>query len=102
MWKYIIYNSNGTADNVKIILESRVKYEDDEPIRVLGRLSKTTLNYDVDPQLVVRAEVKKGYSPVIGAHVIATIDTPSGQVVLTLLDNGADYVLKEDKLRAPN
>nr|XP_006824533.1 PREDICTED: calcium-activated chloride channel regulator 1-like [Saccoglossus kowalevskii] len=91
MWKYIIYNSNGTADNVKIILESRVKYEDDEPIRVLGRLSKTTLNYDVDPQLVVRAEVKKGYSPVIGAHVIATIDTPSGQVVLTLLDNGAGW-----------
>ncbi|XP_006824532.2 calcium-activated chloride channel regulator 1-like [Saccoglossus kowalevskii] len=97
MWKYIIYNSIGTSDNIKIILESRMQYEDVEPIRVVGRLSKTTLNYDVDPQLVVRAEVKKGYSPVIGAHVTATVDTPSGQVVITLLDNGAGGdVIKND------
>ncbi|XP_077862869.1 calcium-activated chloride channel regulator 1-like [Saccoglossus kowalevskii] len=89
IWTYIIYNTNGTSGIIKIILESRMQNEDDEPIRVLGRLSKTTLSYGTDPELVFRAEVRKGYSPVVGAQVIATVNTPNnGKVVLTLFDNG--------------
>lgn len=65
-----------------------------DPIIVDSYLSSSETDVKNNKPLVVYAEVRQGFYPVINANVIGIIDTPSGEAMeLQLLDNGAGMTL---------
>ncbi|XP_070557745.1 calcium-activated chloride channel regulator 1-like [Ptychodera flava] len=95
-WTYTI-NTDATSQDVTVVLESKMKTPGDEPIRSKGYLGKNNVNFTDNPTLVIIAEVRKGYLPVLKANVAAIVDRPRGETVTVVLrDNGAGADISKD------
>jgi len=89
-WQYFITFSQEQITIVATVTSHANDGESDyEPIVVKSGISSTDVSDPTSP-LVVYAQVSKGFLPVLGANVTATITDPnSGQWVLKLIDEGA-------------
>ncbi|PIK34337.1 putative calcium-activated chloride channel regulator 4-like, partial [Apostichopus japonicus] len=97
-WEYIIQNlATNEAHDVPISVSSYPSEEGVDPIIVDSYLSSSETDVKNNKPLVVYAEVRQGFYPVINANVIGIIDTPSGEAMeLQLLDNGAGADVTKD------
>ncbi|XP_078695048.1 calcium-activated chloride channel regulator 1-like [Branchiostoma floridae x Branchiostoma belcheri] len=90
-WVYNITNNTPNDQDVTVIVTSNA-VNDTVPIKVTAQVSAVSLNYSSSQPtaLTIFASVRKGYLPVIGAVVKASIEKPGGEVEeIMLLDNGA-------------
>ncbi|XP_071846823.1 calcium-activated chloride channel regulator 1-like [Apostichopus japonicus] len=90
-WEYYIQNQDTTvAHDVIVSVSSFPSQEGVDPIIVTSFLSGSPSGIVNNKPLVAYAEVRQRFYPVVGATVIATVETPSGvPVELQLYDNGA-------------
>lgn len=72
---------------MSLTVMSRASNEDVYPVTVTARVSP--LSTDGTKPLLVLAEVSQNYNPVLGASVVANLDSGTEHVSLQLLDNGA-------------
>ncbi|UYV76173.1 hypothetical protein LAZ67_13002938, partial [Cordylochernes scorpioides] len=70
------------------VVTSEPKDSKNQPVRLKSWIGDLELTF---PKVArVYAQVSKGYQPVLGAHIVATVDRPMGSLVdIVLLDNGA-------------
>ncbi|XP_071846826.1 calcium-activated chloride channel regulator 1-like [Apostichopus japonicus] len=97
-WRYIMYNQDTTvAHDVIVSVASYSSQEGVDPITVSSFLCGSPIGVVNNVPMVVYAEVRQRFSSVVGATVIATVETPSGAPVqLQLYDNGAGADLTKD------
>ncbi|KAH0618443.1 hypothetical protein JD844_017651 [Phrynosoma platyrhinos] len=95
-WIYSIQNTDSADQVISITVTTRAASATVPPITVKSYMNRDANNYP-NP-IIVYAEVTQGFSPVIGAKVIATVESVSGiSVELELLDNGSGAdILKHD------
>ncbi|XP_036413623.1 calcium-activated chloride channel regulator 4A-like isoform X1 [Colossoma macropomum] len=87
-WKYSFLNKESTAQTMTLTVTSRAARDDVPPIMVKTDMKKPTR--DGSKPMVVYAEVSQNYLPVLGAKVMATLESDTGHTeTLHLLDNGA-------------
>ncbi|MCJ8750493.1 hypothetical protein PDJAM_G00268980 [Pangasius djambal] len=73
---------------MSLTVMSRAAHEDVHPVTVTARMNQQTS--DGTKAMLVLAEVRQKYSPVLGASVWAYLESDTGNSVeLQLLDNGA-------------
>ncbi|XP_077980969.1 calcium-activated chloride channel regulator 1-like [Glandiceps talaboti] len=90
-WTYVITNPSSRRQVVNVGSESKLVQDQVKPIIVTSRLSAAGVNFTegLSP-LIIYAQVKAGYQPVINASVTAIVDKGSDkQDVVKLFDNGA-------------
>ncbi|XP_071846695.1 calcium-activated chloride channel regulator 4A-like [Apostichopus japonicus] len=90
-WTYHIYNQDTTVKHDVIVsVASYPSEEGVDPITVSSFVCGSLIGVVDNKPLVIYAEVKKRFDPVIGVKVIATVERPNADPVrLILLDNGA-------------
>ncbi|KAH0519424.1 Calcium-activated chloride channel regulator 4A [Microtus ochrogaster] len=84
------YNLEAKSDQeiLTITVSSRAASSSVPPITVNAKMNRDTGSFP--SPMIVYAEVLQGYTPIIGAHVTAIIESNSGSIEeLELLDNGA-------------
>ncbi|KAM7317839.1 hypothetical protein ACRRTK_022576 [Alexandromys fortis] len=84
------YNLEAKSDQeiLTITVSSRAASSSVPPITVNAKMNRDTSSFP--SPMIVYAEVLQGYTPIIGAHVTAIIESNSGSIEeLELLDNGA-------------
>ncbi|XP_013396071.1 calcium-activated chloride channel regulator 4A-like [Lingula anatina] len=89
-WRYSITNSGSIDATVQVQVSSRPA-SDAAPIVLRASVSSDTVDI-ADPSLsriAIYGEVSQGYTPIVGATVVAYVDTSTGTHTLHLLDNGA-------------
>ncbi|KAM5256400.1 calcium-activated chloride channel regulator 4-like [Ctenodactylus gundi] len=87
IWTYSL-QAKADAEILTITITSRAANSSVPPITVNAKMNKDANTYP-NP-MIVYAEVKQGYAPVLGATVTAFIESNSGKTeILDLLDNGA-------------
>ncbi|XP_059584007.1 calcium-activated chloride channel regulator 1-like isoform X2 [Alligator mississippiensis] len=87
-WHYQIQNTNTAPQVITLTVTSRAASLDVPPVTVRAHMNKDTNRFP--SPMVIYAEVSQGSSPVLGATVIATVETQAGTAVdLELLDNGS-------------
>ncbi|KAI0208300.1 Calcium-activated chloride channel regulator 1 [Lamellibrachia satsuma] len=95
-WTVVMRNAGSADTEIQLLVTSKASSDDSYPIRVRAFLSDQHINF-TDPstlKLIIRAEVKKGYSPVIGAKVEAQVGMLSWKL---MEDDGLGVdVLKDD------
>ncbi|NXG88538.1 CLCA1 regulator, partial [Stercorarius parasiticus] len=93
-WQFCIKNVHATQ-GISITVTSRPASSDVPPVRTAVHMSRANRAFN---PVVVYAEVSQGFLPVLGATVIATIETDgAAAVTLELLDNGAGAdTIKDD------
>ncbi|UYV76185.1 hypothetical protein LAZ67_13002970 [Cordylochernes scorpioides] len=73
---------------VSWVVTSVPKDPKNQPVRIKSWIGDLELTFPTVAR--VYAQVSKRYEPVLGAHIVATIDRPMGSLVdIVLLDNGA-------------
>ena len=78
---------------MSLTVTSRSFSDDTPPIMVEAKLSQLTS--DGSKPMIVLAKVSQNYLPVLGAKIIATLESDTGHSVeLELLDNGAGTTLE--------
>ncbi|XP_003220166.1 calcium-activated chloride channel regulator 1 [Anolis carolinensis] len=95
-WVYRILNTHTTAQGLSITVTTRAASVTVPPVVVKSYLNTESNNYP--SPVIIYAEVSQGFLPVIGANVIATIESAAGKSVqLQLLDDGSGPdILKHD------
>ncbi|KAI4871510.1 hypothetical protein NFI96_029132 [Prochilodus magdalenae] len=95
-WTYSFLNRQSTSQTMTLTVTSRAARHDVHPVTVKAQITQP--NTDGSKPIVVFAEVRQNYRPVLGAKVIATLQSDTGHSeVLHLLDNGAAAdTLKDD------
>ncbi|KAJ6656287.1 hypothetical protein lerEdw1_003943 [Lerista edwardsae] len=95
-WAYSIRNIHNTAQVISMTVSSRAASLSEPPVIVKPYLRRNTNIYP-NP-MVIYAEVSQGFLPVIGANVIAILESESGTAEeITLLDDGSGAdILKHD------
>ncbi|KAM5256995.1 calcium-activated chloride channel regulator 4-like [Ctenodactylus gundi] len=94
IWTYSL-QAKADEEILTITITSRAANSSVPPITVNAKMNKDTNTYP-NP-MIVYAEVKQGYAPVLGATVTALIESNGGKTeVLDLLDNGAGADLFKD------
>ncbi|XP_071846825.1 calcium-activated chloride channel regulator 1-like [Apostichopus japonicus] len=90
-WRYFIYNQDTTAaHDVIVSVASFPSQEGVDPITVSSFLCGSLIGIVNNKPMVAYAEVRQRFYPVVGARVIATVETPTGvPIELQLFDNGA-------------
>ncbi|KAK2175750.1 hypothetical protein NP493_711g03078 [Ridgeia piscesae] len=71
LWTVVLRNLGSTSTNTQLLVTSMAPSDDSYPIRLWTHLSHQEVNFK-DPstlKLIVRADLRKGYEPVIGAKV---------------------------------
>ncbi|XP_036412467.1 calcium-activated chloride channel regulator 4A-like [Colossoma macropomum] len=87
-WKYSFLNKESTAQTMTLTVTSRAARNDVPPVTVQAQMNQQTS--DGSKPMVVFAEVSQNRIPVLGAKVIATLQSDTGHSEnLYLLDNGA-------------
>ncbi|KAL6471820.1 hypothetical protein MHYP_G00204700, partial [Metynnis hypsauchen] len=87
-WKYSFLNRESTAQTMTLTVTSRAAHDDVPPIMVKTDMKKPTS--DGRQPMVVYAEVSQNYLRVLGAKVMAILESDTGHSEnLYLLDNGA-------------
>ncbi|XP_066518534.1 calcium-activated chloride channel regulator 1-like [Hoplias malabaricus] len=95
-WKYSFFNREPTAQTIILIVTSRAKHDDVPPITVKTGIKNSTSN--ISGLISVFSEISQNYIPLLGAKVLATLQSDTGHPeTLHLLDNGAGAdVFKDD------
>ncbi|KAL7825206.1 hypothetical protein AOLI_G00324130 [Acnodon oligacanthus] len=87
-WRYSFLNTESSAQAMTLTVTSRAARNDVPPVTVKAQMSQLTS--DGSKPMVVFAEVSQNYNPVLGARVMATLQSDTGHSEnLHLLDNGA-------------
>ncbi|KAI4882946.1 hypothetical protein NFI96_015881, partial [Prochilodus magdalenae] len=87
-WKFSFLNKGSTAQTMTLTVTSRAARSNVPPVMVQAQMNQLTT--DGSKPLVVFAEVSQNYRPVLGAKVLATLQSDTGHSEeLYLLDNGA-------------
>ncbi|KAH1166378.1 hypothetical protein KIL84_015550, partial [Mauremys mutica] len=87
-WLYMIQNNHTESQVISMIVTSRPASLTDPPVIVKAHMNKDTSAFP-NP-MVIYAEVSQGFSPVLGATVMATVEQETGSAVeLRLLDDGS-------------
>ena len=87
-WKFSFLSKGSTAQTMTLTVTSRAAHSNVPPVMVQARMSQ--LSTDGSKPLAVFAEVSQNYRPVLGAKVLATLQSDTGHSEeLYLLDNGA-------------
>ncbi|KAL6471829.1 hypothetical protein MHYP_G00204790 [Metynnis hypsauchen] len=87
-WKYSFLNTESSAQAMTLTVTSRAARDDVHPVVVKAQMNQLTS--DGSKPMVVFAEVSQNYYPVLGARVMATLQSDTGHSEnLQLLDNGA-------------
>ncbi|XP_042318343.1 calcium-activated chloride channel regulator 1-like [Sceloporus undulatus] len=87
-WIYSIQNTDSADEVISITVTTRAASATVPPVTVKSYMNRDANNYP-NP-VIVYAEVTQGFSPIIGAKVIARVESASGiPVELELLDNGS-------------
>ncbi|XP_066534181.1 calcium-activated chloride channel regulator 4A-like [Hoplias malabaricus] len=87
-WKYSFLSKEPSAQTMTLTVTSQAANNDVRPVAVKAQMSQ--LSSDGSKPMVVFAEVSQNYIPVLGAKVIATLQSDTGNSEeLYLLDNGA-------------
>ncbi|KAM6167936.1 calcium-activated chloride channel regulator 4-like [Erethizon dorsatum] len=86
-WTYNL-QAKANSETLTITVTSRAANSSVPPITVSAKMNKDTNSFP--SPMIVYAEVRQGYVPILGASVTAVIESNSGNtIVLELLDNGA-------------
>ncbi|CAH6777151.1 calcium-activated chloride channel regulator 4 [Phodopus roborovskii] len=86
-WTYNL-EAKANQEILTITVNSRAANSSVPPITVNAKMNRDTSSFP--SPMIVYAEVLQGYTPIIGAHVTAIIESNSGKTTeLELLDNGA-------------
>ncbi|KAK7814353.1 hypothetical protein U0070_027011, partial [Myodes glareolus] len=86
-WTYNL-EAKANQEILTITVSSRAANSSVPPITVNAKMNRDTGSFP--SPMIVYAEVLQGYTPIIGAHVTAIIESNSGNIEeLELLDNGA-------------
>ncbi|ERE88788.1 calcium-activated chloride channel regulator 4-like protein [Cricetulus griseus] len=86
-WTYNL-EAKANQEILTITVNSRAANSSVPPITVNAKMNRDTSSFP--SPMIVYAEVLQGYTPIIGAHVTAIIESISGKITeLELLDNGA-------------
>ncbi|XP_015725905.1 calcium-activated chloride channel regulator 1-like [Coturnix japonica] len=86
-WHYYIQNDNAVAQNISVAVTSRAASSDVPPVILQAYMERANI---APYPVVVYAEVSQNFLPVLGATVVATIETDGAAAVsLPLFDNGA-------------
>ncbi|XP_058032882.1 calcium-activated chloride channel regulator 1-like [Ahaetulla prasina] len=94
-WTYKLHNTHSTAQVLSITVTSRAASLTEPPVTVKSYLSSDT-NAFPNP-IIIYAEVSQGLLPVLGANVMATIESQSGSEKLELWDKGSGAdIIKND------
>lgn len=93
-WIYSVQNTDSADQVISITVTTRAASATVPPVTVKSYMNRDANNYP-NP-VIVYAEVTQGFSPIIGAKVIARVESASGiPVELELLDNGSGkFILK--------
>ncbi|KAK6165734.1 hypothetical protein SNE40_022599 [Patella caerulea] len=95
VWEYNITNTCTNVQKVTVMLSSEPLDDTSEPVKVDGVLSTTSVHQP--DELLIHAEVTKGFLPVTGMEVTAIIDRPfADPIAIQLLDNGAGADVTKD------
>ncbi|XP_069497628.1 calcium-activated chloride channel regulator 1-like [Ambystoma mexicanum] len=87
-WTYTFNNTLDSSQVFSLVVTSRAANANVPPVIVNAQLSQDTVNFP-NP-MVVYADVRQGFSPVLGANVTAVIELEFGNpVTLHLVDDGA-------------
>ncbi|XP_036413642.1 calcium-activated chloride channel regulator 1-like [Colossoma macropomum] len=87
-WRYSFFNKESTAQTMTLTVTSRAARDNVPPVMVKAQMNQLTS--DGSKPMVVFAEVSQNHIPVLGAKVMATLQSDTGHSVdLYLLDNGA-------------
>uniref|UniRef100_A0AAR2JFQ4 VWFA domain-containing protein n=1 Tax=Pygocentrus nattereri TaxID=42514 RepID=A0AAR2JFQ4_PYGNA len=87
-WRYSFFNTESTAQAMTLTITSRAARDDVPPVMVKAQMNQ--LASDGSKPMVVFAEVSQNHVPVLGAKVMATLQSDTGYSEdLFLLDNGA-------------
>ncbi|NWU47030.1 CLCA1 regulator, partial [Dromas ardeola] len=94
-WQFCIKNVHTATQGISVTVTSRPASSDVPPVRTAVHMSRANKAFN---PVVVYAEVSQGFLPILGATVIATIETDgAAAVTLELLDNGAGAdTIKDD------
>nr|XP_006812942.1 PREDICTED: epithelial chloride channel protein-like [Saccoglossus kowalevskii] len=94
-WSYNITSNQSQTVEVAVQSEAR---DGVEPIHIFTKLSDVVIT-ETPPKAAIYVQVNQGYSPILHANVIATVErpTPHASVQVQLLDNGAGTVLDSTK-----
>ncbi|XP_066480667.1 calcium-activated chloride channel regulator 1-like [Tiliqua scincoides] len=95
-WAYFIQNTQSAAQVISMTVTTRAASLSEPPVTVKSYMNLDSNSYP-NP-MVIYAEVSQGFLPVIGANVIATVESESGTAEnITLLDDGSGAdILKHD------
>nr|XP_016848480.1 PREDICTED: epithelial chloride channel protein-like [Anolis carolinensis] len=87
-WVYSIQNIHSAAQVISITVTTRAASVTVPPVTVKSYMSNSSISFP-NP-MIIYAEVSQGFLPVIGAKVMATVESTSNKPVeLKLLDDGA-------------
>ncbi|KAB5550043.1 hypothetical protein PHYPO_G00049120 [Pangasianodon hypophthalmus] len=87
-WQYSFLNSDTSAQQMALTVMSRAAHEDVHPVTVTATMNQQTS--DGTKPMLVLAEVRQKYNPVLEVSVWAYLESDTGiSVELQLLDNGA-------------
>ncbi|KAL6471817.1 hypothetical protein MHYP_G00204670 [Metynnis hypsauchen] len=87
-WRYSFLNIESSVQAMTLTVTSRAARDDVHPVVVKAQMNQLTS--DGSKPMVVFAEVSQNYNPVLGARVMATLQSDTGHSEnLHLLDNGA-------------
>ncbi|KAM9129918.1 calcium-activated chloride channel regulator 1-like [Pangshura tecta] len=95
-WLYTIQNNQTESQVISMIVTTRAASMDMPPVTVKAHMNKDT--NDFPNPMVIYAEVSQGFLPVLGAIVMATVESQNGSAVeLKFLDDGSGAdIMKND------
>ncbi|XP_077986939.1 calcium-activated chloride channel regulator 1-like [Glandiceps talaboti] len=96
-WTYHIYNPATSSQVVEVSVDSKSVESSTHPIRLSSNPS-TDYVTESPPMAIIYADLNQGYSPVLEAQVIATVERPSPHSVVDvqLFDSGTGADIKKD------
>nr|XP_006822873.1 PREDICTED: calcium-activated chloride channel regulator 4-like [Saccoglossus kowalevskii] len=94
-WTASIYNPSSVEQQVYVMVRSKSGKPGEYPITVRSEWSANTIN--PPEKLILYVTVSKGAMPVLNAHVVATVERPSGDSVqLIMADSGSGADITKD------
>ncbi|XP_077986234.1 calcium-activated chloride channel regulator 1-like [Glandiceps talaboti] len=96
-WTYQIYNPDTDSQLVQVSVDSKSIDPSTHPIRLSSNPS-TDYVTESPPMAIIYADLNQGYSPVLEANVIATVERPSPHSVVDvqLVDSGTGADITKD------
>ncbi|XP_006813356.2 calcium-activated chloride channel regulator 1-like [Saccoglossus kowalevskii] len=94
-WNVSIKNPSMSTEHVGVTVQSKSSVPGEYPITVTSEWSTNTVT--PPEKLILYVTVSKGITPVLNAHVVATVERPSGDSVqLIMADSGGGADITKD------